>query len=395
MAEITKEAVQGKLDKGEKLTPEETKFVMSLPPDGVEPAPENTDEDDPFKDIEDEGKEEEGKEKEEKGEEEGKEKETPEGDEDKEEAEPGKAAKEKPEEKKSEAKPGEAEPPKKEEEKKPDEETFHAKVERTLDLPDYKINLDGYSDREKGLFWELRKERKARQKAEEERDAERFDKIKKQKLEELKAKEKAEEEEEKPSEDDEEFITKGEAKKREKARKEAEALDRAAQARAVIIRTSDIAAHSIIESRRAKGEDLPDYDKVMELGPVIIEGNEEYGKAIQAVWNKGGNAALTCYDLIRKDPRFKSLYNPEAPAKAAEKPKEEKPKETPAEKGKETLKKIDENSKKVKTSGAHGGGGEAQGDYGEYSFDQLLNMSTSEFRKVPKKIREKFLKDVG
>lgn len=384
MSEITKEAVQEKLNKGEALTKEETQFVMQST-DGPESDAQNmSDEDLGLEKENDIGKGEDNTSKDDKDKKAADEKAA------KEKAEADEAAKKKSEEEaEAKKKADEAEAAKAK--KTADEESFHAKVERTLALEDKDINLEGYSDKEKGLFWELRKERKARQQAEADRDAERFERIKKEKLAEAEAKKKADE---KPEEGDDEFLTKGEIKKREKAEREARDAELSARARAVVIQTSNITAHGIVENRRAKGEDLPDYEKVMELGAVIIEGNEDYAKKIKEVWTKGGNAALACYDIIRKDPRFKSLYNPEAPVvkkeeKAPDKPADEKTKEA----GKENLKKIEENEKKPPTSGAHGGGGE--GDYGDYTADQLIKMSMSEFKKVPRKIREKFLKDNG
>lgn len=383
MAEITREAVQEKLDKGETLTKEETSFVMSLPPDGVAERASDDDGEDIFKDAEEIGPD--GKaivtDK------------TSQDDKDKKAAEE-KAAKEKADADEAAKKKSEEEAKAKAEtdkavKEKSDGDSFYGKVEKDLALSDKDVNLEGYSEREKGLYWALRKERKDRQQAEADRDAERFDRIKRDKIAAEQAK-KAKEEE--PDEDDEAFLTKGELKKREREKEEARQAEEAANTRKVILRTQGIAAHGIVEARKVKGEELPDYDKTMAIGEVLVQDNPEMIKKIQDAWADGKNAALVTYDIVRNDPRFKSLYNPGEAPKPAEK-KEEKPPEKKDE-GKENLKKIDENTKKPKTSGAEGGAG-AQGDYGEYTFDQLVKMSTSDFRKVPKGIREKFLKDVG
>ncbi len=378
MADITKESVQEKINKGENLTKEETQFVMQST-DGPDQDAQNTSD-------EELGLEEDGKKKDNTS----KDDNNKEAEDAKKKAEADEAAKKKSEEEAEAKKKKEAEEAEAAKAKKADEESFHAKVEKTLNLADKDINLEGYTEKEKGLFWELRKERKARQQAEADRDAERFERIKKEKL----AAEKDKAKKVEPEEGDEDFITQGELKKRLKKTEEERDAENAAKVRAVIIKTADMTAHSIVESRRAKGEDIPDYNKVMELGPVIIETNEEYAEKIREAVAKGKNPALVCYDLIRNDPRFKSLYNPEAPAAKKEEPKEEKPKDDKKKEGEENLKKIDANKDKPKTSAAAGGGG-GEGDYGEYTFDQLVKMTTSEFRKVPKKVREKFLKDAG
>lgn len=379
MPEITKEAVESKLSKGEKLTAEETQFVMSSPPDGHEASSTETlsDEEMGF------GKEEEqAADKDKEKATSGIEDEAAKSGDEKQDKETGDAAK-KPED---EAKPetGKDDAPK-EEEKKPEEtkESFFSKVEHELEKPEGQEDLAGFTDREKGLYYSMKRERRRAQKAEEDRDAVRFERIKEQKLKDEQAKKDAEED---PGEDETAFLTKADLKKKLKEEREAQAAENMARERKLRLQVADLAAKDIVAAKIIKGEELPDYSETMKIAEMIIETRPEYQETIQKAYYEGLNPALVAYDLARKDPRFNTLYKPgvkkEAP-KADPKPADNK--------AKETIKKIEENEKKPKTSGTHGGGDGAETGK-EYTIETLTNMSSSEFRKVPKAIREKFLR---
>jgi len=364
MEEITEKAVQEKLDKGETLTKEESAFVMSSPPEGVAEAIDTEPEDkEPGEEVDIDA---------DPGEKKGKE-----------------TAEAKIEKKAdTEAKEKPSETPEPVVEKKPDEGTLHSKVEGELDKPDGQEDLTGFSEREKGLFYEMKKSRKRAQKAEEDRDALVFEKIKAAKLAQERKPEPVAEPEEDPfgkDVDPEDFPTIGKLKEisAKMAEKEAEATK--ARERHLTVRVSEMNARQMIEVRKENGKDAPDYDEVLELAPVIIEGNPDYEKVIYEAYVKGKNAALITYDLIRKDPRFNSLFKPsatETPAKVETKPDN-------SDAGKKTLDKINANEAKPKTSGASGAGGGGGGE--EYTVDQLLRMTPGQFRKVPKAVRDKFL----
>lgn len=366
MAEITEAVVQEKLNKGEELSKEETAFVMSAPPDSVatpvDTDPGKPEADEPDDVIIDENAEEPGEKK---------------GD------EPAEAEKKADDGKKAEA----SEKPEPEAPKKTDEGTLHGKIEKELDKADGSEDLEGFSEREKGLFYEMKKSRKRAQKAEEDRDALMFERIKEAKL-------KQEEKPDKPAEeeedlfgkdvDPEDFPTVGKLREITKNMNEREAAARRARDRQLTVRISEMNARNIVELRKENGKDAPDYDEVMELASVIVEGNPEYEKKIWDAFTKGKNAAMLTYDLIRSDPKFKSLYKP-----SQEEPKKEAPKTDTAEEGKKTLDKINANASKPKTSGSGGAGGGAGGE--EYTIEQLLRMTPGQFRKVPKSVRDKFL----
>lgn len=284
-----------------------------------------------------------------------------------------------------------------EKKKKEAEEGIYQKVEKELEKPEGQEDLSGLSEREKGLYYALKAERKKRQKAEEDRDEVLFRDVKARKAAEAKAA--IEKEAPEPDIDvkidgeDEDFITVKDAKKiidavkkaRPKSKAEAGEVDEvAAQNRTTALRIANMSARDVVESRVAGGQkDLPDYDTTMKIGEMIVESNLEYQKEIYKAYKEGRNPALVTYDLVRKDPKFATLYG-KKDEKAPEPKAEDKAKE-----GKENLKKIEENEKKPKTSGAQGAGS-TEGT-GEYTLESLLAMSPREFRKVPKHIREKFL----
>ena len=385
---MNEQVIEQKIANKEALTPEETKFVMSYPADGspAQAADDKDGDDDAFKDIEDDdatdgtksddGKPEAGKDKKD-----------------------GKAeadeAKKKSDKEKADADAKAAEAAAAEKAKKEAEEGIFDKVEKELQKPEGQEDLTGLSEREKGLYYALKSERKKRQKAEEDRDEVLFRDVKARKTAEAKeaADKKAKEEEPdiKFEGQDEDFITVKEAKSIVDAMKKAaankgpdgSAEEVAAQNRTHALRIAEMSARDVLESRIAGGQkDLPDFDKTMKIGELIVESNPAYQKAIYEAYKTGKNPALITYDLVRKDPKFAALYGTKADAT----PKAEDDK---AKQGKENLKKIDENEKKPKTSGNQGGGN-AEGIEG-YTLQQLNDMTPSQFRKVPKHIREKFL----
>lgn len=381
MPEITEAAVQAKLDKGETLTKEETAFVMSLPPEGatqnalsdpeneVDPGDIDIDEKKPASRKKDEAAKKSGEKK------------------DEETAEAEKKAE-------PEAKAKTSEEPAPVETKKSDDGTLHGKIEGEINKPDGQEDLTGFTEREKGLFYEMKKSRKRAQKAEEDRDALMFERLKAAKLAQASKPEPKAEEEEEPlfgkDADPEDFPTVGKLRELSKKAAEREAEARRARDRTLTVRLSEMGARQIVEVRKESGKDSPDYDEVMELAPVIIEGNPDYEKQIYEAYVKGKNAALLTYDIIRKDPKFSSLYKPTAETPKKEEPKKEEPKaDNKAEEGKKTLDKINANENKPKTSGSGGAGGGSGGE--EYTIDQLLRMTPGQFRKVPKTVRDKFL----
>jgi len=370
MPELTVEKIDEKLAKGEKLTKEESKFIMSLPPenatDGNKPPAE---EEEVIEwPVEADDKKVDDKEPEDK----------------------------KPEEKKPEPKP---------EEKKEDTKLDIERLETELAKPEGKESFEGLTKREVAYFWSMRRDRRARQKAEEDRDAARFTaaKLKKEK-EELPKKEEPEEDPLKDlkAKDQEDFMTVAEAVKvLEKAlKKPAPVKEEAPKAR-----TLDPVHQKYLQfcENECKANHSEDYDVVMELAPEIINSNDRYVAEVGESIQKGENPAEKVYQLIKQDAEFDKLF-PAAEVKVkARKPAEKKPEKTPEELEKEKKAQaaeaaLEKNKDKTKTTGHAGGESGAAEDSGKvdgYSVDDITNMSDLQFAKLPKKTREKFLQLYG
>jgi len=395
--EITNESVQEKIDRGEDLTAAENKFVMGGPavvgdeqdPDGSkkEEEYEDIDPDKEDKDDKDKDKKEDTPSSEKKDEKDKDKKEDTSASQKKDEGADTDTGKDKAGVRKEDAKPE-------------DTRTLAEKIKEEIDKPDGQENLTDYSAREKGLFFELRATRKRAQKAEEDLDVAQFETKKKAKTAETakiktdadKEAEKAEEKLKAILEGEEDWVSKKDLKEilaliKPKAAEKVDTTEIEAVNRKAFTRQAEMNARDIIEIRREKDKDIPDYDEVLKYAPEIIEGNDAYGKKIAEAMVKGKNPAMVIYDLIRKDEKFKTLHT-KGTKKEDAKP-EDKSKE-----GKQTLDKINKNLKKAVTSGTQGGGGgdditDSKGN--KYTLMQLIKMPSSEFRKVPKEVRKKFL----
>jgi len=386
MADITLESVNAKLEKGEALSKEENKFVMALPPEDADAG---------NKPATDEGEEEEkidwgaaedltGKDK--KGEE------TPE----EKKAKEDQAAADK---KKADDEAAAAEKKKTEEEESKDP-LF--RIERELQKPEGQENLAEFSDREKAYFYQMRRDRKNRQKAEEERDAALFREIQHKNKDETKE-EKTDEDPlaELKKKDPTDFLTVKEVVgilekvTKPAAKKEAEPKGAAIDpVRMKYLKLCDE------EARVAHPED---YESVMELTEEIVNTNPTYLKEVAKSIAAGENPAIKTYELIKSDPEFSKLFpaaeNKVKARKAGEKKSEKSPEEIEKErKAQEAQDALEKNKDKTKTTGHAGGesgGADESGKIDGYSVQDIMSMSDLQFAKLPKKTRVKFLEQYG
>jgi hypothetical protein len=392
--EITLEKVNAKLAKGEALTAEENKFVMSLPPEGVPAAEEDKDID--WDKAEDLDKPKEG--------------ETPE---EKKAREEKAAADKKKTELADRAKKINLPETATEEEIIAAEKTaedakdplvkLETKLQETEKLSDEQIKLDDtWSDREKAYFWQMRKDRKKRQQAEEERDAARFREIQRE------TKEKAEGKEEKVEDplaefkkrDQDDFMTVADVvaavekilKAKPPKKEEAAPSEAVIKMRVKFLQLCD---------NEARATHPEDYDAVMELTEEIITSNAKYNEAIFQTIAEGKNPAEKSYELIKSDPEFAKLF-PAAQTKWQAKQKKPDKQKTPEELKKEAdakaaEKALEDNKKKIKTTG--NAGGESGGGEGEtiegYTVQQIVAMTPLQFAKLPQATRKKFLDKYG
>jgi len=287
------------------------------------------------------------------------------------------------------------------ENKKQDEEDEKdpiLKIERLLQKPEDKVteeDLKDFSKREKAYYHQMRRDRKAKQDAEAERDAARFENIK---LKKEQPPEKAKEEEKDPLEgkDPTDFITVADVQKiLAKGQKKEEVKIDSSILNTPVVQTF-LKGCDII----AANEHKEDYEEVMELTEEIINTNPAYQKAVAEAFSKGENPALKIYELIKGDPEYSKLL-PAAQtrvkarkAKKPEEPKAKTPEELKKEKeAQEAQDKLEANKNKEKTSGHAEGKDKIEGS--DYTIEQITAMSDREFAKLPKKTREKYLEMYG
>lgn len=381
MPEVDLKVVEEKIGKGEALTKEELKEVMSEPPEGTSNiiAPTDDIKDEDFHDDLDPAEKKVAADK---------------AVADKKAAEDKAAA---------DKKAADDKAAKEESDKDP-----LASLLKELDKPEGKEDLTNLSAREKGLFWEMRRDRKRAQKAEEERDSLRFEKVKKQKDDEaLKAKEEEDTDPFKDRGDDEPLTIKDIKLMRELNKKKATIKDTGATS-AFDPNSPIIASALKHQDELARKELGEDYDETVECTGEIISNNSAYLRQIADALVKGENVAKLTYYLIKGDPEYtKALPAAVARLKAAGKKTSEDTKQEAAAAQKtaeddkkkaealETQKKLEANQNKKKTSVHADGTDTGAADLGEYTIEKLDAMSDKEFRAVPKKIRDKFLKMHG
>lgn len=354
MADLS--VIQEKLNKGETLSADETKAVMSAPPSK-----------DDWGD-DDNGITEVVKEKEEK-------------------AEPVVETKE---EKKKEPEKTDAEM----------RSEFKEMVEMPYHETDIAKNPQSYTFREKAYFHELRQERKSRQKAEHDLDQLKFQSIKEKaatKIEQLETKETPDIEG-----DDDEFLTKGELKgelKKTLKQLHAESVKDAPVSSTLPPPAFNANYVKLCETYARK--EYPDYDEVINCWADIVESNNAYKDELISAINSGLNAAELAYHLIKDDPDFddtvvkvRAKMNRGKPKETPKPSQEEIEKENKRKEAEEKEKRIKENNEKVKTSGNFPSGS-GDKDAGDYTLLDIYNMSDADFHKLPKAKRDALHKKFG
>ncbi len=267
------------------------------------------------------------------------------------------------------------------------------KLEKELVKPEGGEDIKDFNTREQAYFWQMRKDRKAKQKAEHDLNAALFREIKLKKGKEL---------EEKPPEEkdpfegreEEDFITVSDAKKimaaKKEAPKEADTTPIFDNIRMAFINMCDDRARTAHE----------DFDVVMELHSEIALPKEEYQKKVAMELFKGGDPVETAYQLIKADPDFLKL-KPAAELRVKARQKDEGTKKPPPVGSPEAIAAqaaLEKNKDKLKTT-AHAGGEGAPGEGSDtiegYTLTQIINMSDLEFADLPKKTRDIFLEKYG
>lgn len=368
--------IQDKLDRGEDLTDEEMKDVMSEPNyDGDSNVSLDDVSDEDFDKIMDDEKEEDD---EKESSESSEDTETPDAEDDKEGDDADTGEKKDTDTSDSSKKDDDAQSGGEE-----DEKQSLVKVQVQLDKPEGQEDLTSLSKHEKALYWELKRERRLRQEAESERDTLKFKKIKE---------ESKEGEEDKDGDmDPDDFVS-------------VKDIDKIIEKKLGKIQSSSESSkgmtpqlESYLKMCDEKASDIyDDYEEVIELSSELIESSPAAQRLVAQALAKGENPAIKMYHLIKSDPQFGKLL-PLAQGRIKDRggPRKKKSSESTEDKVKkatEAEEKLEKNKKKPKTSAHHSGNDETGKDI---SMSKIMNMSDHEFALLPKNTREKFLQRFG
>jgi len=256
-------------------------------------------------------------------------------------------------------------------------------LETELAKPLGQEDLKGFNKKEQAYFWQMRRDRQARQKAEMERDELRFAEARRKAVED--AKEKTVETDTVHDPDD--FVTYGDLQKIKEPRKDAKTEPSAEIAwREQYVNMCEVVAKQQFE----------DYQEVIECADSIVATSRVYQKQVVESMNRGENPAIFMYHLIKGDPEFdKALPIAKArlEAKGIKTQKEKEVDTSKEEKAKEVEAKIKKNENKPKTSGHHSGS-EAETDKFP-TLESISDMSDEEFAALPKNKRDAILKKYG
>jgi len=372
--------IQAKIDKGEELTPEEEKALLSSGELETNIG-SNVEEDEEEKEKAFEKEEDIEDIDEESGDKDEDDEETP-------------AAEKEPQEKPG-TETGEQDSDDADSKKEPEKEDDAdiSKINQELDKPDGQEDLEGLTKREKALYWEMKRDRRKRQQAEEERDTLKFKELKRKAQEEAEAGKKEEEEDPFEGKEDDDFLSVADAKKILAGKAKDKGADKNEQVNAALM-------HPFLRmaDKEARERYSEDYDDVIECAPEIVDVNPSYLKEIADAVAKGENPAIKMYHLIKADPQFeKTLPVAQARLKAAGRgPKKEEKKQEKKEvssKTKEAQEKFKKNQQKPKTSAHYSNGSEVNID--NMSIEDYAKMPDSEFAALPRHKRDAILKKFG
>lgn len=274
------------------------------------------------------------------------------------------------------------------------------KIERELAKPEGKEDLNNFTPREKAYYYQMRRDRKARQQAEADRDAALFREAQGKKVPEKKEETAPDALEELKKKDPTDFMTVADVLKvvdsiKKPAEEPGKGKPAADPVRVAFLKYSE---------NEARAKFPEDYDAVMELTEEILLSDEKSLIEVAKAMNAGDNPAIKSYELIKSHPDFAKLF-PVAEAKikargqADKKPDEKKEETKPAAKSQAEIEKekkalatekaLETNANKKKTTGNVEGGADAED--GEPSWDEISKMSDKQFAKLPKKTRQKYL----
>lgn len=307
--------------------------------------------------------------------------------------------------------PETTQPEKKEEKKQetpaPEPDEPFMKLERELAKPTGQEDLKTFTDREKAYFYQMRRDRTNRQKAEQELAAALFreTQLKKQAPPAAEPNKKAELLDKLKKKDPTDFLTVHEvlALMEEGTKPAAEPTptrqDAPRGVDPVQMRYLQLCEK---EARNAHSED---FDAVMELADELINNDSQRLVEVAKAAASGENPAEKIYSLIKEHPEFGNLFAAaQVRAQAKQTPKSEAPKpatapaKTPEQieqeaKAKKAQADLERNAGKPRTTGHVGANSDRPA--GELSAESISQLSDREFAKLPKHVRDNYLKMYG
>lgn len=317
-----------------------------------------------------------------------------------------------PKEEKPTEEPPKEEPPKPVETKR----DFFERLETEIAKPKGKENLSDFTPREKAYFAQMRRDRDRRQKAEADRDAGIFRENKlKQEIDDLK---KPQPEEKDPFEGktDDDYMTVADVRKMMKTQEaKAKETPKSEPAQEAPPQISQKDLNYLKMCAEKSKQEHEDFDLVMELSGELIDGQAEQLIELKERVGKGESPSEAMYEIIKNHPDFEVLLPAaevrlkarqpkkaeEPPKKAKEPPAEEPPKapeKTPEELEKEAKAKAAEdalkNNKNKQRTTAHVGSREGTAPE-DLTLEQIAQMPDAEFARLPRKVRDRYLKTLG
>lgn len=251
---------------------------------------------------------------------------------------------------------------------KPTDEEVSENLEKELDKPYGQEDLSGYSVRERALFFEMRRERRKRQTVQTELDVQRKNnltaKVKEDNLEE------DVDDDLFKDRDGDEFLTVDDFKKIAAKRAPAKTDPKG----------GDINSKLVFRNWTLEGQvKYPDFLDVTDQYNELLSEDLNAQEELKQTAMRGGNAAITAYNLVKAHPRFKAPVKTEVDIE----------KETEQKANKERAKRIKANENKTRTTGGSGSGSAPSG---EYTLAELNNMSDEDFAKIPPDKRDRALR---
>lgn len=258
-------------------------------------------------------------------------------------------------------------------EEKAEDQSSGDKIREQLDKPEGEEDLSDFTERERGLYREMRYERRKRQDIERERNQLKFKEMKRE----------LENEEEEP--DSEDFLNKQQVQ------------DEVGR-HVVAIETKYRKQMTKLWEREGKRL-YDDFDQVLDVAKTLVDGNEKYQEMIRDAYEEGDNVALVIYDIAKSDPNFAAVAAAKGFAPSSESGDRSENSDQKGDKKADpaalkNAKKIQENSKKTQTTGQKGGG-DAGGGKEYLSQEFVRNLSDEDFAKLPPKQQEEILAKYG